>query len=236
MARRNPVNNRARLLNALLPALFSLFLCGFSGTGYAQTALGLLDGFEAMPGPVASRPAAAAAEAPGFDRVSALILSAEKKVYLTTLALPGDRTGRRMAALLKDRRRAGLDVRLSVDDKEAEAFRPLLRELSAAGVQIRVFRLSYCSSLVPFSKLLLVDGRDISLEDGSETANSFILPQSQGAGLDDAIVFFFTANDDGSKPKSAKIMSSCQGAPQGSPLDDSIVFFFTANDDGPKPQ
>lgn len=235
MASNTSVNNRSKLLNALLPALFSLFLCGFAGTGYAQTALSLLDGFEAMPAPRAPSPAAAA-ETPGFDRVSALILSAEKKVYLTTLALPGDKTGRRMAALLKDRRRAGLDVRLSVDDKEAEAFRPLLRELSAAGVQVRVFRLSYCSSLVAFSRLLLVDGRFFSLEDGSETASNFILPQAQGSGLDDAIVFFFTANDDGSKPKSAKIMSSCQGAPQGSPLDDSIVFFFTANDGGTKPQ
>lgn len=236
MARQTSVNNRAKLLNALLPALFSLFLCGFAGTGYAQTALSLLDGFEAMPGPVASRPAAAAAEAPGFDRVSALILSAEKKVYLTALALPGDKTGRRMAALLKDRRRAGLDVRLSVDDRKAEAFRPLLRELSAAGVQVRVFRLSYCSSLVQFSELLLIDGRHISLDDGSEAGNNFILPQAQGSGLDDAIVFFFTANDEGAKPKASRIMSSCHGAPQGSPLDDSIVFFFTANDDGPKPQ
>lgn len=225
--------NGKNLLNALLPALFFLFLCCFAGPGYGQTALSLLDGLDSSPAPLAPQPAAAS-KAPGFDQVSGLILSADKKVYLTTLALPGDKTGRRMAALLKDRRRAGLDVRLSVDDKEAEAFRPLLRELSAAGVQVRVFRLSYCSSLVPFSRLLLVDGRFISLEDGSETANSFILPQAQGAGFDEAIVFFFTANDDGSKPKSAKIMSSCHGAPQGSPLDDSIVFFFTANDDGTK--
>ncbi|HCC48503.1 MAG TPA: hypothetical protein DEQ38_10385 [Elusimicrobia bacterium] len=73
MIRMASARNQRKPLNALLPALGSLFLCGFAGAGYAQTALSLLDGFEAMPEPVASRPAGAAAEAPGFDRVSELI-------------------------------------------------------------------------------------------------------------------------------------------------------------------
>ncbi|MEI7529314.1 MAG: hypothetical protein WCK76_10255 [Elusimicrobiota bacterium] len=215
------------LLKALGVPAFGILLC-FAGPGYGQTAFSQLGGYEAQPVPEAPAPARAERGSGfSFTQAEARILSAKKSVYLTTLALPGDEAGRRMAKLLITRRRAGLDVRLSVDGTEAEAFRPLFKELSAQGIQVRVFRLSYCSSLVPYSRLLLIDGKYISLEDGSETANNFILPQQQGSGLDDAIVFFFTANDDGSKPK---ILSACHGAAQGSALDDSIVFFFTAND------
>ncbi|HCC48510.1 MAG TPA: hypothetical protein DEQ38_10420 [Elusimicrobia bacterium] len=235
MIRKTPIYE-LKIFNAMAVAFFAIFLSCLADLSYGQTALSQLAGYEAAAGPEAPAPERAAFSGRlSFSQAADLILSADKSVYLTALALPGDEDGRRMGALLLAKKRDGLDVRLSVDGAEAEAFRPLLKELSAKGIQVRVFRLSYCSSLVPYARLLLTDGKYTDLDGAADSGSAFILPNQQASGLDDAIVFFFTANDDGSKPKSSKIMSSCQVAAQGSALDDSIVFFFTANDGGTKP-
>ena len=141
-----------------------------------------------------------------FDKRSKLIRSAKKSVYLTSLSIHGDETGRRTAGLLLAKKKEGLDVRLTMDKTAAGLCENgLLAELSAAGIPVLLFQISANVHCKLYPEMLLIDGKYAALG-GTESDNEdprmtggqkvrYTEPPAHNSDLDDAVVFFFQASD-----------------------------------------
>ncbi len=107
--------------------------------------------------------------AAALDAMLALIASARRTVHFENYIIRGDRTGRRFAAALADKARAGVRVRVLYDALGSIATRPRFwRELRRSGADVRAFRPLLTSG--PFEvlsrdhrKLIVVDGREAML-------------------------------------------------------------------------
>jgi cardiolipin synthase len=107
--------------------------------------------------------------AAALDAMLALIVGARRTVHFENYIIRGDRTGRRFAAALADRARAGVRVRVLYDALGSIATRPRFwRELRRAGAEVRAFRPLLTSG--PFEvlsrdhrKLIVTDGREAML-------------------------------------------------------------------------
>jgi cardiolipin synthase len=108
--------------------------------------------------------------APMIRRMAADIDRASTRVWLETYIFAGDAAGRRIAAALVGRARAGLDVRLLYDAIGSQATPPaIFAELEAAGVKVHAFHsLWYALRNLSFfeilnrrdhRKLLVIDDR-----------------------------------------------------------------------------
>jgi cardiolipin synthase len=101
-----------------------------------------------------------------LDAMLALIAGARRTVHFENYIIRDDRTGRRFAAALEDRARAGVQVRVLYDGVgSVGTSRRFWRELRSAGTEVRVFGPLLTSGLFQlFSrdhrKLLVVDGRE----------------------------------------------------------------------------
>jgi cardiolipin synthase len=101
-----------------------------------------------------------------LDAMLALIAGAHRTVHFENYIIRGDRTGRRFAAALAERARAGVRVRVLYDALGSIATRPRFwRELRRAGVDVRAFRPLLTSG--PF-EVLSRDHRKLIVADGQE--------------------------------------------------------------------
>jgi len=104
--------------------------------------------------------------AAALDAMLALIASARRTVHFENYIIRGDRTGRRFAAALAERARAGVRVRVLYDAfGSLGTRRRFWRELRRAGADVRAFRPLWTSG--PF-ELLSRDHRKLLVADGGE--------------------------------------------------------------------
>jgi len=104
-----------------------------------------------------------------LDAMFALVASARRTVHFENYIIRGDRTGRRFAAVLADKARSGVRVRVLYDALGSIATRRRFwNELRQAGVAVRTFHPLLTSG--PFEvlsrdhrKLVVVDGREAML-------------------------------------------------------------------------
>jgi cardiolipin synthase len=107
--------------------------------------------------------------AAALDAMLALIVGARSSVHFENYIIRGDRTGRRFAAALAEKARAGLRVRVLYDALGSVATRRRFwNDMRQAGVEVRTFRPLLTSG--PFEvlsrdhrKLVVVDGREAML-------------------------------------------------------------------------
>jgi cardiolipin synthase A/B len=98
--------------------------------------------------------------APMIHDMAADIQKAGTRVWLESYIFAGDAAGRRIAAALADRARAGADVRLLYDAIGSQATPPaLFAELVAAGVQVHAFH-SFLYALRNLSFFEILNRRD----------------------------------------------------------------------------
>ena len=101
-----------------------------------------------------------------LDAMLELIAGAHRTVHFENYIIRDDRTGRRFAAALEDRARAGVQVRVLYDALGSMGTsRRFWRELRRAGVEVRVFGPLLTSGIFQLlsrdhRKLLVVDGRE----------------------------------------------------------------------------
>ena len=104
--------------------------------------------------------------AAALDAMLALIAGAGRTVHFENYIIRGDRTGRRFAAALSEKARAGVRVRVLYDALGSVATRPRFwRELGRAGADVRTFRPLLTSG--PF-EVLSRDHRKLIVVDGTE--------------------------------------------------------------------
>ena len=175
-----------------------------------------------------------------FDKRSELIRSAKKSVYLTSLSIRGDETGRRTAGLLLAKKKEGLDVRLTMDKTAAGLCeKGLLAELSAAGIPVLLYQISANVHCKLYPEMLLIDGKYVVLggirsdNEGPRMAGGqkvrYTEPPAHNSDLDDAVVFFFQASD--STGTTNQKRSNMEAPSQNCTRDDAVVFFFQATDE-----
>ena len=94
-----------------------------------------------------------------FEAKDRLIRGARKSVYIASYAFYDDVTGREAADMLLERRRAGVDVKVMVDDKMANVFgKALLERMRAGGVDVLRYRDADRPHDYLHMKILIVDG------------------------------------------------------------------------------
>ncbi len=232
-------------LNAVRLALTAVFLTCFAGPGRGEQALGQLGAPANLS--AAAVPASAVPVAPpdsdtpaaaSFARISKLVRAAKKSVHLTTLAFPGDETGRRMASLLMAGKKAGRSVLLLIDKSTARLYdKALLAELAAAGIPARFYLPPADAAAGPQTRMLVIDGkcavfggrevgRKPSGAAGAQKIRSIDAPV-QISATDSGVVFFFEATDN---TEPAQKIRDIQAPAQPSATDNGIVFFFEATD------
>lgn len=88
-----------------------------------------------------------------------LIREAKKTIYIATYAIYDDVTGNETVDMLLERKKAGVDIRVMVDDKMAHVFGGrLLKKMQAAGIEILRYTDKDRSHDYLHVKLIVVDG------------------------------------------------------------------------------
>jgi len=101
-----------------------------------------------------------------LEAMLALIAGARRTIHLENYIIRDDRTGRRFAAALEDRARAGVEVRVMYDAfGSSGTSRRFWRELRRAGAEVRKFGPLLTSGIFQLlsrdhRKLIVVDGRE----------------------------------------------------------------------------
>ncbi len=242
---RKTLDHKPGTLGAAGLALALFLLACLAGPGRGEQALGQLKApanLNAAAVPASAVPAAPpesdAPAAASFARISKLVRAAKKSVNLTTLAFPGDETGRRMAGLLIAGKKAGRSVLLLIDKNTARLYdKTLLAELAAAGIPARFYLPADGAADAPQTRMLVIDGkcavfggkeagRKPSGAAGAQKIRSIDAPV-QVSATDNRIVFFFQATDN---TEPAQKIRDIQAPAQPSATDNGIVFFFQATD------
>ena len=244
---RKTLDHKPGTLGAAGLALALFLLACLAGPGRGEQALGQLKApanLNAAAVPASAVPAAPpesdAPAAASFARISKLVRAAKKSVNLTTLAFPGDETGRRMAGLLIAGKKAGLKVMLLIDGNTAPRYdKAVLAELSAAGIPVLLYQISANVHCKLYPEMLLIDGKYVVLggirsdNEGPRMAGGqkvrYTEPPAHNSDLDDAVVFFFQASD--STGTTNQKRSNMEAPAQNCSRDDAVVFFFQATDE-----